>query len=120
MAAVLWVAIGGALGSVMRYLIADALNRQDAPWGTVVVNLLGSFALGLLVGWFARRNADSLVRIAVGVGFLGGFTTFSAWAVESIALADSGRMLGAAANVAGSMVLGLLAAGVGLAIGRSI
>lgn len=120
MTAVLWVALGGAVGSVLRYLISDALNRRDAPWGTVVVNLVGSLALGIVVGWFARRNADSLVRVAVGVGFLGGFTTFSAWAVETIALTDEGLIGRAVANVVVSMAAALLLAGIGLAIGRSI
>ncbi len=120
MAAVLWVAFGGAAGSVIRYLISDALNRRDAPWGTIVVNLVRSLALGVVIGWFARRNADSLVRVALGAGFLGGFTTFSAWAVETVALTDDGLIGRALANVFISMVAAILLAGVGLAIGRSI
>ena len=120
MTVILWVAAGGAVGSVLRYVISDAIDRRSAPWGTVLVNLLGSLALGVLVGWFARRSVDSVVRIAVGVGFLGGFTTFSSWAVETLALWDSGRLAAALANVVVSLVAGLLAAGIGLAIGRSI
>jgi CrcB protein len=120
MAVILWVAAGGAVGSVLRYLISDALDRRAAPWGTILVNLLGSLALGVLVGWFARRGADSVIRIAVGVGLLGGFTTFSSWAVETIALWDAGKITAAVTNVVVSLVAGLLAAGIGLAVGRSI
>ena len=120
MTTVLWVAAGGAVGSVLRYLISDSIDRRSAPWGTVTVNLIGSLALGVLVGWFARRNADSVVRIALGVGVLGGFTTFSSWAVETIALWDAGRYSSAVANVLVSVIAGLVVAGIGLAIGRSI
>lgn len=120
MSTVLWVAAGGALGSVLRYLISDSLDRRAAPWGTVLVNLLGSLALGMLVGWFAGRGTDSVIRIAIGVGLLGGFTTFSSWAVETIALWDAGRYVSAVANVGVSVVAGLAVAAIGLAIGRSM
>lgn len=120
MTAVLWVAAGGAVGSVLRYLVSDALNRQDGPWGTVVVNLVGSLALGIVIGWYADHGADSLVRIAVGVGVLGGFTTFSAWTVETIDLLNRSRIVPGLLNLAVPIVGGLLAAAAGLALGRSL
>lgn len=120
MTAVLWVAAGGAAGSVLRYLVSDALNRRDGPWGTIVVNLLGSLALGILIGWYAERGADSTVRVAVGVGVLGGFTTFSAWTVETIDLLDRSKLVPGLLSLGVPIVGGLLAAAAGLAVGRSL
>lgn len=118
MPAVLWVAAGGAVGSAARYLVSAALNRRDAPWGTVVVNLAGSLLLGLVIGWYEARGTDSAARLAIGVGVLGGFTTFSAWTVETIDLLSRDRFLPALLNVGGPLALGLLAAAAGLALGR--
>jgi CrcB protein len=118
--AVLWVAAGGAVGSVLRYLVSDALNRRDGPWGTIVVNLVGSLALGIVIGWYAERSADSLVRITLGVGVLGGFTTFSAWTVETIDLLDRSKVVPGLLNLGLPIVGGLLAAAGGLALGRSL
>ena len=115
---VLWVAIGGAVGSVLRYWVSDPINQRVAPWGTVVVNLVGTFALGLLIGWFGRRASDSAVRVALSVGLLGGFTTFSSWAVETVDLLSTGRIVTAMANVFVPLAIGLLAASAGLAVGR--
>lgn len=120
MRAVLWVATGGAAGSVLRYVISDAINQRSAPWGTLAVNLVGSFALGLLIGWYEARSADSMVRLALSVGVLGGFTTFSAWAAETVDLLNTDRVGLAFANVALSLAGGLLAAAIGLMAGRSI
>ncbi len=120
MTAVLWVAAGGAAGSVLRYLVSDSLNRRDGPWGTILVNLVGSLALGIVIGWYAERGADSLVRVALGVGVLGGFTTFSAWTVETIDLLDRSRLVPGLLNLALPIVGGLLAAAAGLALGRSL
>lgn len=117
---VLWVAIGGALGSVLRYWVSDPINQRAAPWGTVLVNVTGTFALGVLVGWFASRASDSVMRVALSVGLLGGFTTFSSWAAETMDLLSNGRTGTAVANIAVSMGVALLAAAAGLALGRAI
>jgi CrcB protein len=85
------VAVGGTLGCVARYGLGGWLTRGDFPWGTVAVNLLGSFALGFLVfsdlerGWLGPEQ-----RMFLTVGFLGGFTTMSSFAVEFVDLAASG------------------------------
>ncbi len=117
---VLWVAIGGAVGSVLRYWVSDPINQRAAPWGTVLVNVLGTFALGIVVGWFGSRTSDSMMRVALSVGLLGGFTTFSSWAAETMDLLSAGRIATAVANIAVSMGVALLAASAGLAVGRVI
>lgn len=119
MRAILAVAAGGAAGSVLRYVVSDPLNRRASPWGTVLVNVVGSFLIGVLVGWYSERSADSLVRVFLGVGVLGGFTTFSAWTVETLALLDGGRPLAGLANVVVPVAAGLAAAAAGLAVGRA-
>lgn len=117
---VLWVAIGGALGSVLRYWVSDPINQRVAPWGTILVNLVGTFALGVLIGWFGKRSSDSVVRVALSVGLLGGFTTFSSWAVETIDLLSAGRIGTAMANIVIPLAIGLVAASAGLAVGRLV
>lgn len=120
MRVVLWVALAGAAGSVLRYLVAGAVNQRSEPWGTVLVNVVGAFLLGVLVGWFGRRSVPEELRTALGVGLLGGFTTFSAWAVETVDLVARSRPGLAAVNVVVPVVAGLAAAVAGLAVGRSL
>lgn len=119
MRAFLAVAAGGAVGSVLRYAVADPLNRRASPWGTVLVNLVGSFLIGVVVGWYSERGTDSLLRVFLGVGVLGGFTTFSTWTAETLALLEDGRVAAGLLNAAAPTVAGLLAAALGLALGRS-
>ena len=91
------------------------------PWGTLVVNISGSFVLGLLFALTAERAilpAD--IRGPVMIGFIGAYTTFSTWMLESWRLIETGSYLPALANLGGSVVLGLLAMLAGLAIGRAI
>lgn len=116
---ILAVAAGGAAGSVLRYVVSDPLNRRASPWGTVLVNVLGSFLIGVVVGWYSERSADSLVRVFLGVGVLGGFTTFSTWTVETLALLDAGRPVAGLANAVIPLVSGLAAAAAGIALGRA-
>jgi CrcB protein len=118
------VAIFGAAGAVSRYAldgwITDA-TRGQFPWGTFVINLVGAFALGLLVAvTTARLLPHPNWRIAVGIGYLGSFTTFSTYAYESVKLAEDGAVGLALMNSIGMVALGMLAAFVGLAIGRAL
>lgn len=100
------VALGGMLGSVARYGLGGWVTRGDFPWGTVAVNLLGSFALGFLVfSELARASLDAEMRMFLTVGFLGGFTTMSTFAVEFVDLAAGGDT----ARAAGYWVLHALA-----------
>jgi fluoride exporter len=116
-----WVLVGpaGALGALARYGTGRAMSRAlalGAPWGVLVVNLLGAFLLGLVVG--ARPGDTALV--AMGTGFLGAFTTFSAWMIETDDIARGGRYADALLNVVGPLIAGLLLAAAGLAAGSAL
>ncbi|PIP02574.1 MAG: fluoride efflux transporter CrcB [Zetaproteobacteria bacterium CG12_big_fil_rev_8_21_14_0_65_54_13] len=103
------VAIGGAAGAVMRWLMASAVQRLAGgafPWGTFAVNALGSFLLGFLFVWLIERStASELLRLAITVGFLGAFTTFSTYSLESVRLLQEGAMQMAFANIVGQVVV---------------
>jgi CrcB protein len=118
MSTVIWVALGGALGSAARYGLAGAVNYRWHPWGTVTINVLGALVLGLLVGIWGFR-ADSDMRVGVAVGLLGGFTTFSTFAVDAIHLWEHGYALEATLSIAITLIVGIGAAVAGVAIGRS-
>ncbi|MEO6467832.1 MAG: CrcB family protein [Acidimicrobiia bacterium] len=110
------IAGAGALGAPARYLVERALSRRFGhafPWGTTAVNLVGSLLLGLLVGMVEFHHwRDDIVRVA-GVGFVGAFTTFSTFAVESTRLPTRARLRYVGISVVGG--LGLAAAGLALA-----
>lgn len=118
------VAIGGAAGAVMRWLMAGAVQRWAGtafPWGTFAVNALGSFLLGFLFVWLIERStASELVRLALTVGMLGAFTTFSTYSLESIRLLQEGALGMAAANVMGQVVVCLLLTWLGIQLARTI
>src|SRR3546814_7485364 len=124
MSHLLLVALGGAFGSVCRYLVGLWSIRQFGPafpWGTLIVNVLGSFAIGLLVEMVARRfNASGEVRVLLVTGFLGGFTTFSTFSLDAVALFEKGAAMTAASYLLASIVLSLVVGFAGVAIGRSM
>jgi len=106
----------GAVGAVARFLLDGAVMRRVGrgfPFGTLAVNLSGAFLLGLLVG---AAQSEELNRL-LGTGFLGAYTTFSTWALESHRLAEDGRMRLSALNLALSLALGLGAAWFGRRLG---
>lgn len=115
---VLAVLLGGAVGTGLRLAIDVALppGGADFPFGTLLVNVVGSFALALLVGrlW---GSAPDWLKAGLGPGLLGSFTTFSALAVSAVELADAGAVLTAAVYVAASIGGGLAAALLGLRLG---
>jgi fluoride exporter len=118
------VAVFGAAGAVARYAldgwISDA-TRGQFPWGTLAVNVAGAFALGLVVALTTERLLPHPNwRIALGIGFLGSFTTFSTYAYETVKLAEDGALSLAFVNAAGMVVLGLAAASLGLVAGRAL
>lgn len=118
MSAVFWVAAGGALGSVGRYLLSlGVLAISPAGWrfpfGTFVVNLLGCFCIGALAGVAERHGVREGVRLFVGVGVLGGFTTFSTFGLETWELLRRQEWALAGGYVAGSVLLGLGAVALG-------
>lgn len=114
-------ALGGALGALGRWGVAEALPRDADgwPWATLLVNLSGCLVLGLLVGWvFSRSPRSSWLRPFLGTGVLGGFTTFSAFAVETVQLTDAGRPALAGGYVLASVAGGVAASALGLRAGR--
>ena len=114
------VGAGGAGGGLLRYGLTAALpDRPGAfPWTTFAINVIGSFALGLLIaGFVARRGAPAWVRPAVGTGLIGGFTTFSAYAHAVDLLAAGGLAAIAVAYLVGSVLAGVVGAAAGIAVG---
>ena len=122
-----WVAIGGALGSVARFLLAAAvaaLTGPHYPWGTLLINVLGSFVIGLFnaltaEGERARLFVPTDVRIFVMVGLCGGFTTFSAFSLQTLALMRDGEMAPALGYILASVILCLVFVWVGDLIGHA-
>ncbi|PRY53412.1 CrcB protein [Knoellia remsis] len=111
------------MGSLGRYAVGLALPATSGglPWGTLLVNLTGAAAMGLLVAWLvARPGAHPLVRPVVGVGVLGGWTTFSAFAVEVVTLLETGHGGEAAAYVLASFLGGVLAVTLGSVVGQRL
>ncbi len=120
----LLVAAGGAAGSVLRYLVglwSLRLLGPSFPWGTMIVNVAGSFAIGLLAELIARRlNSSEEMRLLLVTGLLGGFTTFSAFSLDTMSLMERGATAAAVSYMVASVVLSLGAALGGLALGRSM
>jgi CrcB protein len=119
---VLQVALGGAIGSVARYLTNVAVMRgigQGFPWGTVIVNISGSFLMGVLVVWLAERGAMRHAPFLM-TGILGGFTTFSAFSLDAVTLWERGEIGPAMAYVLGSVLLSLVALFAGMALTREM
>ena len=114
----LFVFLGGGTGSVLRYLVGMWIGSGAFPWVTLTVNAVGSLAIGLFGGWAARFGWSEALRLSLTVGLCGGFTTFSTFSKESLALAQSGRWAAFAAYVVGSVVIGIAAVGLGYTAGR--
>jgi CrcB protein len=118
------IAIFGAAGAVSRYALdgwVSDLTHGQFPWGTFVVNLVGAFPLGIVVALTTERLIlSSDWRVALGIGFLGSFTTFSTYTYETVKLAEDGVIGLALMNSIGMLALGLLAAVLGLALGRTV
>ena len=118
----LCVGAGGFLGAIARYLIAfavDARVESPFPFATLLINVTGSFVLGTLSGALEFATWPPEVRLALGVGFLGAYTTFSTFTYETLRLVEAGDTALALAYVAVSVLAGLTAATLGLAFGRS-
>jgi len=116
------VAVGGSIGSAARYWLAGVvqrLNGSQFPVGTLAVNVLGSFVLGLVVALSLERELISPdARLFLGVGFCGGFTTMSAFSYETVALLRDGSLLAGAGNIVVSLLSCLLAVWAGDTVAR--
>ena len=120
----LLVGLGGFAGAVARWLVDGWVSERNPsafPLGTLVVNPTGSFLLGVLFAWVIERNVlPADVRAPVMIGFIGAYTTFSTFMLESWRLVEDGAWALATANLVGSVVLGLVAVVAGLAVGRAL
>lgn len=124
----LLVAFGGGIGAWLRYLVAAVWTRAIGPiaasafpWATLTVNVAGSFAMGLLAGWLARHgHGGEQWRLLLGVGVLGGFTTFSSFSLEFVLMAERGQIALAALYVAISLAAGFAGLFAGLGVMRAV
>ncbi len=121
---ILLAALGGAIGSVLRYLVGVFSVRwfgPGFPWGTLTVNVIGSFLIGLSVEMIARRfDASMELRVFIVTGIIGGFTTWSSFSLDTMVLFERGAVTAAAAYVIGSLVVSFAAVFAGLALGRAM
>jgi len=126
MAAYLWIAVGSALGGMARFGcsgLAARLVGETFPWGTLLVNVVGSFIIGLfatLTGPDGRVFVDTLTRQFVMLGICGGYTTFSSFSLQTLSLLQDGEWWLAGANIALSLIACLIAVWTGYALAASI
>lgn len=126
MQTLLLVAAGGAIGAVARYLLGSVAGRMMGhggwPWGTFAANILGGFLMGVLVSVLALRGGadQEKWRLLLGVGLLGGFTTFSSYSLELVLMLQRRAFIEAAGYGAGSMALSILALMLGLFLTRRV
>lgn len=119
---ILYIAIGGAIGSVLRFLIAVLVSKfwsNNFPLATFIANVIGCFLIGLFIGILAKNNlAESTIKWFLVTGFCGGFTTFSAFGIENYNLFQSNNALMAFGYIALSIILGLFAVWFGLFVSK--
>ncbi|MDG1063340.1 MAG: fluoride efflux transporter CrcB [Flavobacteriaceae bacterium] len=123
MKGLLLVFLGGGLGSALRYWIGTWLNSsgQPLPWGTFVVNVLGSFLIGLVLGFAAKNeNLSTNTILLMATGFCGGFTTFSALASENLHLLKTGAYGPFLGYSLGSLLIGIIAVWLGLLLSKGL
>jgi fluoride exporter len=122
--AMVWVGLGGFLGANARYFLGGWVAGRLGtvfPYGTFVINITGSFILGLFLAFVQDRAwVHPGARLLFAIGFLGAYTTFSTFTYETIALVENGELLLAAINALGSVTAGLTAVFAGIALGRAI
>lgn len=116
------IAAGGALGAVSRFCLGNLISRiigSALPYGTFVINIVGCFFMGLIMTMIIERGMLSAAwRLFLCVGFLGGFTTFSSFGYETLMLLQEEKIVAALAYVGGSIILGLMSAALGVAVGK--
>ena len=121
--AFLVIFVGGGIGSAVRHSINQlcaAVIGSNLGWGTFFVNVLGSFLMGVLAGWFAlKADSGQLLRLFLTTGFLGGFTTFSAFSLDAVVLWQRGQIGSSILYICASVVISLLGLLAGLALVRN-
>ncbi|MGB0908671.1 MAG: fluoride efflux transporter CrcB [Maricaulaceae bacterium] len=121
---ILYVALGGAIGASARHLLSGAAFRMAGPGfpvGTLAANVIGSFAMGVLVVWLTLKvDGGANLRLFLGVGLLGGFTTFSAFSLDAMLMFEKKAYGVFAAYVGSSVILSLLALAAGLLLARRV
>lgn len=118
----IYITIGGGIGSFLRYILSSAIARNlgtNFPYGTLAVNIIGSFVMGAIIEYFSRTLPHSMeLRAFLTVGILGGFTTFSAFSLDAILLIDRGNAALALAYVLSSVVFSIFAVFAAMALVR--
>lgn len=121
---VLWISVGAVLGANLRFLVSRlAMKHLSAslPWGTLIINVTGSFVLGFFLAWTSERVlADPRWRPFVAVGFCGAYTTFSSYSYETFSLFEQGHYSLAAGNFAANNLLALAGVVAGIVLARSL
>lgn len=115
------VALGGAIGSMGRYWVTLALSRNPPHWmplATLSVNVAGSLLIGIVWAYLQQRSQNELLRLVVSVGFLGGFTTFSSFSLQTMQMLSSGQAGHALLNIGSNVIVCLLAVALGIGLGR--
>jgi CrcB protein len=124
MSEIIAIAVGGALGALSRFWatnLANLLFGTDFPYGILIVNIAGSFAIGIVFILLVERALlPNILGAGLMVGFLGAFTTFSTFSLQALGLLESGRYFAAAMYIAGSVIICILAAALGMLIARLI
>lgn len=111
MTKIFFLGLGGALGSICRYLISALSNKTlgyNFPWGTLAVNLLGCFFIGIVWALLEEKHMSFNLKLFVFTGFFGGFTTFSAFAIENVSLMRQGAVIPSIAYIAATNILGVV------------
>lgn len=118
------IMLGGSLGALMRFVVSGSITEKlgtSFPYGTLTVNVLGSFVMGFLAMFLVERmGLDPLLRLGIFVGFLGAFTTFSTFSMETLNLFEQGESVRALANMFLSVVLSVLAVWLGVILGKQL
>ncbi len=120
---IIYVALGGAFGASGRHLVGQwALRNLDSgfPWGTFIVNVVGSLFMGVLIGWLMTKQGGQNLKLFLATGFLGGFTTFSAFSLDAINLLERKTIGPFIFYVGGSIIIAVIALALGLWIARKV
>lgn len=113
------VFVGGGLGSLCRYTLGQYLPSASFPWATLAANIAACFILGYLTGYLLKNHLDEHFKVLIGAGFCGGFSTFSSFSSELLKLNQNGLVWTALGYMVVSMVLGLVAVGLGVFLASS-